>query len=117
MSEIQKVAKKVLKDESEGIELLKDFFDDNFSSAIQKILDIKGKAFNVPVYDLLGGAIRQEIPVYWSHCGTYLIRPEIAELCGVEPLQTIDDLIKLGRRVSDGGYTGLKTNMITFDQS
>ena len=27
MSEIQKVAKKVLKDESEGIELLKDFFD------------------------------------------------------------------------------------------
>ena len=80
------------------------------------LLDIKGKAFNVPVYDLLGGAIRQEIPVYWSHCGTYLIRPEIAELCGVEPLQTIDDLIKLGRRVSDGGYTGLKTNMITFDQ-
>jgi len=43
MSEIQKVAKKVLKDESEGIELLKDFFDDNFSSAIKKILDIKGK--------------------------------------------------------------------------
>ena len=80
------------------------------------LLDIKGKAFNAPVYDLLGGAIRQEIPVYWSHCGTYLIRPEIAELCGVEPLQTIDDLIKLGRRVSDGGYTGLKTNMITFDQ-
>lgn len=47
MSEIQKVAKKVLKDESEGIELLKDFFDDNFSSAIQKILDIKGKVIPV----------------------------------------------------------------------
>ena len=40
MSEIQKVAKKVLKDESAGIELLKEFFVDNFSSAIQKILDI-----------------------------------------------------------------------------
>ena len=34
MSEIQKVAKKVLKDVIEGIELLKDFFDDNFSSAV-----------------------------------------------------------------------------------
>ena len=43
MSEIQKVAKKVLKDESEGIELLKDFFDDNFSSAVKKIIEIKGK--------------------------------------------------------------------------
>ena len=40
MSEIQKVAKKVLKDESEGIELLKDFFDDNFSSAVKKIIEI-----------------------------------------------------------------------------
>ena len=79
------------------------------------LLDIKGQALNVPVYDLLGGAIRQEIPVYWSHCGTYLIQPEIAELCGVEPLQTLDDLTKLGRRVYDAGFTGLKTNMITFD--
>lgn len=80
------------------------------------LLDIKGKALNAPVYDLLGGAIRHEIPVYWSHCGTYLMRPEIAELCGVEPLQGIDDLVNLGRRVSAAGFTGLKTNMITFDK-
>ena len=80
------------------------------------LLDIKGRALNVPVYELLGGAIRQEIPVYWSHCGTYLINPEIAELCGVEPLQTIDDITKLGRRVSEAGFTGLKTNMIVFDK-
>jgi galactonate dehydratase len=79
------------------------------------LLDIKGQALNVPVYDLLGGAIRREIPVYWSHCGTYLMRPEIAELCGVEPLRTLEDLTKLGRRVYDAGFTGLKTNMITFD--
>ena len=39
MSEIQKVARKVLKDESEGIELLKDFFDDNFSLAVKKFLN------------------------------------------------------------------------------
>ena len=41
MSEIQKVARKVLKDESDGIALLKDFFDENFSSAVNKIFKIK----------------------------------------------------------------------------
>ena len=30
-------------------------------------------------------------------------------------MQTLDDLTKLGRRVYDAGFTGLKTNMITFD--
>lgn len=81
------------------------------------LLDIKGQALNVPVYDLLGGAIRKEIPVYWSHCGTYLVNPEIAELCGVDPLETIDDLVKLGKRVNSEGFTGLKTNMIVFDKN
>lgn len=81
------------------------------------LLDIKGKALGAPVYDLLGGAIRKEIPVYWSHCGTYLVDPAMAALCGQEPLRSPDDLVTLGRRVRDAGYTGLKTNMITFDDA
>jgi len=80
------------------------------------LLDIKGQALNIPVYDILGGAIRKEIPVYWSHCGTYLWRPEIAELCGVEAIRKAEDLIKLGKRVKDQGFLGLKTNMITFNE-
>jgi L-alanine-DL-glutamate epimerase-like enolase superfamily enzyme len=79
------------------------------------LLDIKGKALGVPVYQLLGGAIRQEIPVYWSHCGTYLLNPEIAAQCGQEPIRSPDDLVSLGRRVRDAGYAGLKTNIFTFD--
>jgi len=79
------------------------------------LLDIKGQALGVPVYDLLGGAIREQIPVYWSHCGTYLTDPAVAELCGVEPIRTADDLVSLGRRVRDRGYHGLKTNMILFE--
>ena len=79
------------------------------------LLDIKGQALNVPVYDLLGGAIRKEIPVYWSHCGTYIWRPEIAELCQVDAIRKPDDLVKLGKRVKDQGFLGLKTNMITFN--
>ena len=68
MSEIQKVAKKVLKDESEGIELLKDFFDDNFSSAIKKILDIKGKVIVTGVGK--SGHIGKKISATLSSTGT-----------------------------------------------
>ena len=80
------------------------------------LLDIKGQALNIPVYDILGGAIRKEIPVYWSHCGTYIWRPEIAELCGVEAIRKTEDLFNLGKRVKDQGFLGLKTNMITFNE-
>ena len=75
MSEIQKVAKKVLKDESEGIELLKDFFDDNFSSAIQKILDIKGKVIVTGVGK--SGHIGKKISATLSSTGTpsYFVHP------------------------------------------
>ena len=38
------------------------------------LLDIKGKALGVPVYELFGGPVRERIPVYWSHCGTYRVR-------------------------------------------
>ena len=55
------------------------------------LLDIKGQALDIPVYDILGGAIRKEIPVYWSHCGTYIWRPEIAELCEVEAIRKAED--------------------------
>ena len=80
------------------------------------LLDIKGQALNIPVYDILGGAIRKEIPVYWSHCGTYIWRPEIAELCGVEAIRKTEDLLNLGKRVKEQGFLGLKTNMITFNE-
>ena len=33
------------------------------------LLDIKAKALGVPVYELLGGPIRDRIRLYWSHCG------------------------------------------------
>jgi L-alanine-DL-glutamate epimerase-like enolase superfamily enzyme len=40
--------------------------------------DIKGKALGVPIYELLGGPLRDRVRLYWSHCGTYRARsPEI----------------------------------------
>ena len=33
------------------------------------LLDIKGKALGVPVYQLFGGPVRDKIRVYSTHCG------------------------------------------------
>ena len=37
-------------------------------------LDIKGKALGVTVATLLGGPMRDRLPVYWSHCGNCRLR-------------------------------------------
>ena len=75
MSEIQKVARKVLKDESDGIALLKDFFDENFSSAVNKIFKIKGKVIVTGVGK--SGHIGKKISATLSSTGTpsYFVHP------------------------------------------
>jgi len=35
------------------------------------LLDVKAKALGIPVYEMLGGPVRERIRLYWSHCGTY----------------------------------------------
>lgn len=77
------------------------------------LLDAKAKALGVPVYDLLGGRLRDKIRVYWSHCGTWRIAyhkffgNQITDLAGVKAL---------GEEVRESGFTALKTNIFTeFD--
>src|SRR3984957_14883508 len=77
------------------------------------LLDIKGKAFGVPVYELFGGPVRRRIPVYWSHCGTYRVRNHY--LVGVAALKTYDDVAALGAEVKGRGFKALKTNILPFD--
>jgi galactonate dehydratase len=77
------------------------------------LLDVKGKALNVPVYVLLGGPVRDRLQLYWSHCGTSRIRD--AAHCGVKPLKKLKDVERLGKEVRDRGFTALKTNMLIFD--
>jgi L-alanine-DL-glutamate epimerase-like enolase superfamily enzyme len=75
------------------------------------LLDAKAKALGVPVYDLLGGRLRDRIRVYWSHCGTWRIAyhqyygNRITDLAGVRAL---------GEEVADRGFTALKTNIFTL---
>jgi len=74
------------------------------------LLDAKAKELGVPCVDLLGGAVREEIPVYWSHCGTYRItRPEY-----YDPVETLDDVVALGEEVRDSQFGALKTNIFDF---
>jgi len=78
------------------------------------LLDVKGKALNVPVYVLLGGPVRERLRLYWSHCGTTRIRNAAA--CGAKPLRTLKDVVRLGREVRERGFTALKTNLLIFGQ-
>jgi L-alanine-DL-glutamate epimerase-like enolase superfamily enzyme len=76
------------------------------------LLDAKAKGLGVPVYELLGGKIRDRIRVYWSHCATWRINhptlypPAITDLDGVKAL---------GREVREKGFGALKTNIFTYD--
>ena len=72
------------------------------------LLDAKAKALEVPVATLLGGRIRDRVPVYWSHCGTWRIAyghhvgHRVTDLAGVRDL---------GQEVRDRGFRALKTNL------
>jgi L-alanine-DL-glutamate epimerase-like enolase superfamily enzyme len=74
------------------------------------LLDVAGKAYGVPVAALFGGPIRERIPVYWSHFGTYRVRS--AALMGVPELRGYDDLARHAVEVRERGFRALKTNIL-----
>jgi L-alanine-DL-glutamate epimerase-like enolase superfamily enzyme len=75
-------------------------------------LDVKAKALGVPVYALFGGAMRDKLDLYWSHCGSFRVwRREFFEKeLGLPPIRTLDDVKKLGQEAVRRGYKALKTN-------
>jgi galactonate dehydratase len=72
------------------------------------LLDAKAKTLGVPCYELLGGKLRDRIPLYWSHCATWRInhpgfyKPAITDLDGVKAM---------GAEVREKGFSALKTNI------
>ena len=77
------------------------------------LVDVKAKALGVPVCELLGGPVRDQLRLYWSHCGTY--RLHHAKQMGLAPVRNLDDIRKLGQHVRERGFTALKTNIFLFD--
>jgi len=77
------------------------------------LLDAKAKHLGVPCYELLGGKVRNEIPVYWSHCATWRINhpalypPAITDLDGVA---------RAAAEVKERGFNALKSNLFIFDE-
>lgn len=81
------------------------------------LIDIKAKALGVPVYELLGGPVRDRIPLYWSHCGTYRVGQgeRFREMTGCEPIRSLADVERMGAEVARRGFKALKTNIFRFD--
>ncbi len=84
------------------------------SAAISNaLLDVRARVLGVPVWQLLGPRVRDEVRVYWAHCGTY--RVSHADLMAKPPIRQLSDLVDLGREVVDAGFSALKTNLLVFD--
>ncbi|MFC4241997.1 mandelate racemase/muconate lactonizing enzyme family protein [Gryllotalpicola reticulitermitis] len=77
------------------------------------LLDIKARDLDVSVSDMLGGKVRDSIPVYWSHAGFYRL-PKFAPYVGVPPLTSYDDARAFAASVRAAGFTGMKTNVLGF---
>ena len=78
------------------------------------LVDLKARSLGVPVYELLGGAVRDRLQLYWSHCGSYRL-PRTAALMDVSPVTSLEDIVELGREVCSSGFGALKTNIFLFD--
>jgi L-alanine-DL-glutamate epimerase-like enolase superfamily enzyme len=73
--------------------------------------DIRGKALGVPVWQLLGGKLRDRLRLYWTHCGSTRARASWAAKLGLPRIETSDDLRAFAAEVAARGYTALKTNL------
>lgn len=79
-------------------------------SAIEQALwDINGKLLNVPVYQLLGGRVRDKVRMY-THLGGGNMK-SVYETFDVGPL------IELAHQVIANGYTALKVVFVPYSES
>jgi galactonate dehydratase len=78
-------------------------------SAIEQALwDIKGKILEVPVYELLGGRVRDRVRMY-THLGGGIMK-SVYETFEVEPL------IELALKVINSGYTAVKVVFVPYSE-
>lgn len=80
------------------------------AALVNACLDIAAKAAGLPVHGLFGGAIRDRVPVYWSHFASYRVR--YPEPLGIVPPRTYDDLSRMAEEVRARGFSAFKTNIV-----
>jgi L-alanine-DL-glutamate epimerase-like enolase superfamily enzyme len=77
------------------------------------LLDVHARALGVPVYELLGGPVRDRLRLYWSHCGYF--RLFASQQMRIPPLRSLQDVVAQGKEVVAKGFTALKANIFLFD--
>lgn len=81
----------------------------SISGVENALWDIKGKSLNIPVNELLGGALRNKIELYWSHCGTSRVRAY--ELINKPKIGNLNDLQIFSDEIISSGFKSIKTNI------
>ena len=71
--------------------------------------DIKSKALNLPLYQLLGGKKRDKVRCYASQL-QFGWGPE------VEPATSIEDFVKVSKKAVSQGYDAIKIDFFTLDE-
>jgi galactonate dehydratase len=79
------------------------------SAIEQSLWDIKGKDLGVPVFQLLGGKVRDRVRMY-THLGGGNMKA-VYDTFSVEPL------IELAKNVIDKGYTALKVVFVPYSKT
>ena len=78
------------------------------------LLDAKAKTLGLPCYELLGGKIRDRLPVYWSHFVTWragripFYQPEIRDQSGVQAM---------AKEAVERGFKAVKANIWRYEQA
>lgn len=80
------------------------------------VIDAAAKAAGIPAYRLLGGPLRDRVPVYWSHAGVFrAVNPRVFDTqVGTPPLRSADGFKAVGEQARADGFTALKTNPVVF---
>lgn len=79
------------------------------SAIEQSLWDIKGKDLGVPVYQLLGGKVRDRVRMY-THLGG-------GDMKAVYDTFSVEPLIELAKNVIDKGYTALKVVFVPYSKT
>ena len=91
-------------------------------SIVQKVIgaidnalwDIVGKFTNCSVTNLLGGSVRDKVPLYWSHCGTTRVRAH--KHVGKKQIKNVSDLKNFGKEIKKTQVKIVKTNIGLFNK-
>jgi L-alanine-DL-glutamate epimerase-like enolase superfamily enzyme len=78
------------------------------------LLDAKAKTLGVPCYQLLGGKIRDQLRVYWSHFVSW----RAGRIPHYQPIITNQEGVReISREVGTRGFTALKTNIWRYENN